>query len=140
MEGERATLMVIDTMVFAYALLKVEEHAESALDALEATEHIIVPDSMFAELGNVVWQWIKFRDLPLSVGLEILADAEALVDHVVPSPQLRDVALELAVGTNQSFYDTLFVAAAIQEQTQLVTFDSKLIVKFPEQVYGLGMH
>lgn len=51
--------MVIDTMVFAYALLRVEDKYEqaklarrlAAIAALETAEQIIVPDSLFAELG-----------------------------------------------------------------------------------------
>jgi predicted nucleic acid-binding protein len=129
--------MVIDTMVFAYALLRVEDKHEQALAALEGAGQIIVPDSLFAELGNVVWQWIQFRQLPLHIGLEVLVDAEALVDKVVPSARIREMALELAVQAGHSFYDTLFVAAAIQEKTQLVTFDRKLAAKFPDQVLML---
>jgi predicted nucleic acid-binding protein len=129
--------MVIDTMVFAYALLRVEDKHEQALAALEGAGQIIVPDSLFAELGNVVWQWIQFRQLPLHIGLEVLADAEALVDKVLPSARIREMALELAVQAGHSFYDTLFVAAAIQEKTQLVTFDRKLAAKFPDQVLML---
>jgi predicted nucleic acid-binding protein len=129
--------MVIDTMVFAYALLRVENKHEQAFAALERAEQIIVPDSLFAELGNVVWQWIQFRELPLQIGLEVLADAEALVDKVVPSTRIREMALELAVRAGHSFYDTLFVAAAIQEKTQLVTFDQKLAAKFRDQVLML---
>lgn len=126
--------MVIDTMVFAYALLKVEGKYEQAIAAIEAVEEIIVPDSMFAELGNVVWQWIEFRQLPLETGLEVLEDAEALVDKIVPSAHIRELALELAVQASHPFYDTLFVAAAIKEQVQVITFDRKLVNKFPDLV------
>ncbi|BAU15980.1 PilT domain-containing protein (plasmid) [Leptolyngbya sp. NIES-3755] len=126
--------MVIDTMVFAYALLRVENQYEQAISALETAEQIIVPDSLFAELGNVVWQWIQFRQLPIETGLEVLEDAEALIDKIVPTAQIRDRSLELAVRANHSFYDALFVAAAIQEQVQVITFDRKFAAKFSEQV------
>ncbi|MCC3414407.1 MULTISPECIES: type II toxin-antitoxin system VapC family toxin [unclassified Microcoleus] len=126
--------MVIDTMVFAYALLRVENHHEQAIAALETAEQIIVPDSLFAELGNVVWQWIQFRQLPIETGLEVLDDAEALIDKIVPSAQVREIALELAVGANHSFYDALFVAVAIREEVQVITFDRKLAAKFPDRV------
>ena len=129
--------MVIDTMVFVYALLRVEDKHEQAAAALEGAGQIIVPDSLFAELGNVVWQWIQFQQLPLQTGLKVLADAEALVDKVIPSAWLREIALELAVRAGHSFYDTLFIAAAIQAKTQLLTFDRKLAAKFPEQVLML---
>ncbi len=125
--------MVIDTMVFVYALLRVEDQHEQAIAALETAEQIIVPDSLFAELGNVVWQWIQFRQLPIQTGLEVLEDAEALVDKIVPTADVREVALELAVQANHSFYDALFVAAAIREQVQVITFDRKLAAKFSAQ-------
>jgi predicted nucleic acid-binding protein len=89
--------MVIDTMVFAYALLRVENYHEPAIAVLETAEQIIAPDSLFAELGNVVWQWIQFRQLPIQTGLEVLKDAEALIDQVVSTACIREVALNLAV-------------------------------------------
>ena len=44
--------MVVDTMVLAYALLHVENKYEQALAALESVDQIVVPDSLFAELGK----------------------------------------------------------------------------------------
>jgi predicted nucleic acid-binding protein len=135
--------MVIDTMVFAYVLLHVEDKYEQAMSidkplrvyaALETVDQIVVPDSLFAELGNVIWQWIQFRQLPLQIGLDALQDAEALVDVMISSSQIRDVALKLAVETSHSFYDTLFVAAAIQSDTQVLTYDQKLAAKFGDRV------
>jgi len=126
--------MVIDTMVFAYALLHGEDYFEQALSTLELTEQIIVPDSLFAELGNVVWQWIQCRQLPLEIGHAVLLDAEALVDKVVPTVMVRDLALELAVEQSHSFYDAVFVTTSVQEQTKLLTYDVKLAKKFSEQV------
>ena len=126
--------MVIDTMVFVYALLRVESKYEQALVVLAEAEQIIVPDSFFAELGNVVWQWIVFRQLPINIGLDVLHDAEELVTKVIPVTSILDCALRLAVEKNYSLYDTVFVAAAIQEQVQVITFDRKFADKFPSQV------
>ncbi|MDF5727368.1 MAG: hypothetical protein PUP92_04855 [Rhizonema sp. PD38] len=44
--------MVIDTMVFAYALLHVEDKYEQAIAALETVDQIVVPDSLFAPVGE----------------------------------------------------------------------------------------
>ncbi|QYX31381.1 type II toxin-antitoxin system VapC family toxin [Sphaerospermopsis torques-reginae] len=126
--------MVIDTMVFAYALLRVEGKYEQAIATLESVDQIIVPDSLFAELGNVIWQWIQFRQLPLQIGLDSMLDAEALVDVIISNSQIRDIALKLAVESSHSFYDTLFVAAAIQSDTQVLTYDQKLANKFGDRV------
>ena len=126
--------MVIDTMVFVYALLRVESKYEQALAVLAEAEQIIVPDSFFAELGNVVWQWIVFRQLPINIGLDVLHDAEELVTKVIPVTSVLDAALKLSVEKNHSLYDTVFVAAAVQEQVQVITFDRKFADKFPSQV------
>ena len=48
--------MIIDTTVFAYALLHVEGKYDQAIAALASTDQIVVPDSLLVELGNVVWQ------------------------------------------------------------------------------------
>jgi predicted nucleic acid-binding protein len=49
---------VVDTTVFAYALLGVPEFGDEALAVLEAATEIHVPDSFRVELVNVVWQWV----------------------------------------------------------------------------------
>ncbi len=130
--------MIVDTMVFAYALLHVEEKYEQAIAALDSTDQIIVPDSLFAELGNVVWQWIQFHQLSLQIGLDVMQDAEALVDLTIHSSQIRDTALELAVNNHHPFYDTLFIAAALQSNSQVLTFDRKLANRFPDHVILLA--
>jgi predicted nucleic acid-binding protein len=125
--------MVIDTMVIAYALLHIENKYEQAIAALESAPQIVVPDSLFAELGNVIWQWTKFYQLPLQTGLDAMQDAEALVDLIINSSQIRDIALELAINADHPFYDTLFIATALQLNTQVLTFDRKLANKFPDR-------
>lgn len=75
--------MVIDTMVFAYALLGVPEFRDDSLAVLEASIEVLVPDSFRAELVNVVWQWVQYNDLPLDVGIDVLRDADALVTHAL---------------------------------------------------------
>ena len=54
--------MIIDTMVFAYSLLKVEGKCEEATQILAQSDIIIVPDSLLVELANVAWQWVKYRE------------------------------------------------------------------------------
>jgi predicted nucleic acid-binding protein len=126
--------MVIDTMVFAYALLGVPEFREESLAVLDVSPDILVPDSFRAELVNVVWLWVREKSLPLQVGIVVLRDADALVTQVVSSAALWERALALAVEANHSAYDTLFVALAESADTKLVTYDAKLQKSFPDRV------
>jgi predicted nucleic acid-binding protein len=119
-------------MVIAYALLGVTEFRDEAIRAIEAAHEIWVPDSCRAELVNIVWQWVQFRNVTLDSGIEVLWDAETLFTQVVPAPALWDQALELAVEREHPAYDTLFVALAAIRGSQVVTYDSDMIKKFPE--------
>ena len=124
--------MVVDTMVFAYALLGVSTHRDTAVAVLEKTEPVVVPDSCYAELANVVWQWVRTKGVPEETGHEVLADAEAVITRSYPTTHLWADALALAVEADHPVYDTLFVAAARREQARVVTFDKRLQDAFPE--------
>lgn len=127
-------MTVVDTNVLADALLGVAEVREEALRALREADEIVVPDLLFAELANVVWQYVTRASLPLPRGHEILDDAEALVTRSVPVTALWHRAVELAVERKHPVYDTLFVALAEAEGTRLVTRDLRLRERFPDLV------
>ncbi len=125
--------MVIDTMIFAYALLGVPRFRDEALSVLTNAGEILVPDFFRAELVNVVWQWTRENAIPLSVGLNVLTDADALITQAISAEQLWERALELSVEKNHPAYDTLFMALAEREDTVLVTYDIKLRRKFQDR-------
>ena len=124
--------MVVDTMVYAYALLGVTEFRDSASRVFDDHGPICVPDTLWAELANVFWQWVRHRDLDPALALELMTDAEALTDHITSSTSLWRPALELALQHNHPVYDTLFIALAQREGTRVVTFDRKLLERFPD--------
>jgi predicted nucleic acid-binding protein len=124
--------VVFDTNVFAYALLNVPEYRVHAARALEQTVDVLIPDSFRAEFANVVWQWIRARGVSIDAGLGAIRKAEALVTRVVPVNLLWEEALSLAVQKDHPVYDTVFVALAAFENTRVVTFDRRLLERFPE--------
>lgn len=124
--------MVVDTMVFAYALLGVPDYREAALATLREADPVIVPDSCYAELANVIWQWTRAKEIPEATGHTILTDAEALISHSISTPRLWRQALRLAIEADHPAYDTLFIAAAQHEGTFVATFDQRLRATFPE--------
>lgn len=124
--------MVVDTMVFAYALLGVTEYRETVSAVFEDDSPVIVPDTLWAELANVFWQWSRRYELDPELTSELMEDAEALTDHVVTCESLWRPALALAIEHDHPVYDTLFVALARREQTRVATFDRRLLVQFPE--------
>lgn len=130
--------MVIDTMVIAYTLLGVEQYRDTSIAVLEKAESIIVPDTIRAELANVLWQWVQRAGTAAGKAYEIMEDAEALYTHVVTSEDLWQQALAFSIEKNHPVYDTLFVTAAVQHDMQVVTFDQRLRAAFPEHTLEPG--
>ena len=126
--------MIIDTMVFVYALLKVDNKYEESLEVLEKANKVVVPDSFRAEFTNVVWQWVKHGNIPQEYAYNTLQDAEGFIDQVVSSEKIWLKALQLAIASDHPAYDTLFVAAAMSQNEKVVTYDKKMQDKFPNWV------
>jgi len=126
--------MVVDTMVFAYALLGVEKFRQDATAILEQADTISVPDSFRMEMANVLWQWIKNRKVSIETALQVMDDTESLISRTLSGENLWERALVLSVNSNHPAYDTYFIAAAEMENTQVVSFDKKLKAIFPDKV------
>ena len=125
------SIAVIDTMVFAYALLNEPVHREDALTVIEKTDFIHVPDLFHAEFCNVAWQWVAHQQLSLQQATAALEKAGALLTSVTSSQHLWYSALDLATSAKHPAYDALFVALAEKLNCPLVTWDKKLLQKFP---------
>jgi predicted nucleic acid-binding protein len=126
--------IVVDTNVLAYALLGVPETGQASVAAMGASEEILVPDILRAELANVVWQWVRAHRVAVETARAILFDGEALVSQVVPANHLWIDALDLSVTRDHPVYDTLFVALALQRNLPLLSWDKRLGRRFPETV------
>ena len=126
--------MVIDTMVFAYALLGVEAFRDDATAILEQADTISVPDSFRAEMANVLWQWIRYRKVAIDTAFQVMDDTESLIDRTLSGESLWERALVLSVDTNHPAYDTYFIATAELEETRVISFDKKLKAVFPRTV------
>ncbi|HEX4954215.1 MAG TPA: type II toxin-antitoxin system VapC family toxin [Thermoanaerobaculia bacterium] len=124
--------MVVDTMVLAYALLGEAELHAPAVEALKRAPELLAPESLRAELTNVIWLWIRHRGVDTAAGLAALRDAEALITEFVPLGQLWEEALELAVERDHSPYDTIFVVLARRRGMKVLTHDRPLADRFPE--------
>ncbi len=125
---------VIDTMLFAYALLGVTNRREAALAALAAARPLYAPDSLRAELANVVWQWVRQRHVSIEFAHTALQRADGLVDQYASSGELWHAALDLAAAAGHPVYDTLFVALAQKRGAVVVSDDGKLARAFPDWV------
>ena len=127
--------MIMDTMVFAYASLKVDGKYEEALAVLEKADKILVPDSFRAEFTNVVWQWVKFKDLSEEVAYNALQNVGTSIDRVVSSEEGWVRALQISIESDHPAYDTIFIATAMMHNQKVITYDRKMQSKFSDWVF-----
>ncbi|MBX3085179.1 MAG: type II toxin-antitoxin system VapC family toxin [Anaerolineae bacterium] len=86
---------------------------------------ILSPDLIVSELTNAVWWRQMNRKLAAWDGRAVLETFHALRMTLVPSIELMDQAYWLATMTQQSVYDSLYVALARREKCHFLTADEQ---------------
>jgi predicted nucleic acid-binding protein len=121
---------VLDASVAAKWFLPDEPFSAIALELLRGatagTTEFIVPDLFFSECGNILWKAARRQRLSAGetlAAIRVLKDLETLT---VPAGGLLETTLEIARSYDRSFYDSLYIAVAVQQQAPLVTADAKL--------------
>jgi len=85
----------------------------------------LAPDFLLIELGSIFTKKIRRGEFSrANVGPSFRA-VRNLID-ITPGSSLLDEALGLALLHQRSFYDSLYLALALQEGCQLVTADERL--------------
>ncbi len=127
--GSPATLlarMVVDaSVVIKWHVTEV--HSDRALWLLQDDAPALhAPDLVFPEVGNILWKKVRRGDLTedQARGIGHLVAVAPLAAH--RSAPLLEAALEIALRTGRTVYDSLYVALAVQLNCRLVTADEKL--------------
>jgi predicted nucleic acid-binding protein len=121
---------VIDASVAAKWFLPDEPFSAIALELLRGatvgTTEFIVPDLFFSECGNILWKAARRQRLSAEetlAAIRVIRDLETLT---VPAGGLLEKTLQIAGSYDRSFYDSLYIAVAVQEHTHFVTADERL--------------
>jgi predicted nucleic acid-binding protein len=122
---------VVDTNVVAYYLLGNPQFGTEARELWQSLREPLAPAVWEAELANVVWMSVRLGVLPSVEGTAKLHLARHLGIHTVATRALWHGALLRSVETGVAVYDTLFVELAEREQAPLVTFDRRLLARWP---------
>ena len=130
--------VVVDTNVAAYHLLGVEEHRDVLSRLFLSDLEFVAPESLRAEILNVLWLAIRSGALTLEEAAVRLDSVDHMLTRSVPIAHLWVSALTLAVRSDHSPYDTLFVAAAEREGLMLLTYDRRLQDAFPSRAIDPG--
>ena len=102
-----------------------EIHSDAALLVTRLHEHLHVPAFMVLELGSVIAKKIRRKELTRAEGSTILKELRHLPLQRHADERLFPAAYELALDTQQSVYDCLYLALAEVVEGRLITADRK---------------
>ncbi|MFB2897176.1 type II toxin-antitoxin system VapC family toxin [Aerosakkonemataceae cyanobacterium BLCC-F50] len=124
------TEIVVDSSV-AIKWFVPQPYSIKAREILDAYQNgslvLLVPDLIYAEIGNIVWKLQRFQGISEADGQAILDSFQLIKFIVTPSASLLGDAYHLAVTHQRTVYDSLYVALSLRRQCQFVTADEKLV-------------
>ncbi len=118
------TAYVVDASVAAKWFVP-EDLSDEASRLLRDDHELCCPDLLHPELGNIVWKKTRGGEITSSEARSILRALERVPLAVFPSRALLEAALDLALATRRSVYDSLYLALALALECRLVTADRR---------------
>lgn len=99
--------------------------ADAARRLFTSDHSLLVPDLLFPEVGNILWKEVRFGLGTAEEARLIITGLNALPLQVYPSKPLMPLAINIALQTQRTVYDSLYLALAMTEGCQMVTADKK---------------
>ncbi|MBZ5661648.1 MAG: type II toxin-antitoxin system VapC family toxin [Acidobacteriia bacterium] len=140
------SLVVVDASVAAKWFLPesgegLVEQALALLNKYDKNEvRFVVPDLFYVEIASAIWKAVRVGRVPRAFGDQALVLLTQREFVTVPSLKLLDQAFQIGTGHGRSVYDSLYVALAVQTNSQLITADERLAnslaARFPVKWLG----
>jgi len=102
-----------------------EKHSDSAALLLEDDCVLEAPDLLRAEFGNTLWKKVRRGEITAGEAEQVLKAFFRVPIKFHWADALSASALEIAVKTRCSVYDSLYLSLAIRRETKIATADRK---------------
>ena len=117
---------VVDASVIVAAFFQ-EQFADAAVTLLKSARPLHAPDLVIAEIASVIWKRHRRNEIDDAEAAGLLADFRTLPLHITSSGELIESAIELALRTDRTVYDCLYLALAVKTKSIMVTADKRLV-------------
>jgi len=104
-----------------------ELHSEEAVRLLDDKHELASPDLLWPEIGSVLWKKCRAGQLTAQEAGRIVQALDECPLTVFPSRLVLQGALEIALSTGRSVYDSVYLALAVALGCRLVTADERLV-------------
>jgi len=126
------SLYAVDASV-AVKLYVPEVHSLQAVKFFSGKHDLIAPDLMLSEFGNIIWKKVTLLgELTQDEGQKIIAAVQRLPLTYYRTTDLLTDAFQIALNTQRTVYDCLYVALAASQGCQLITDDRKLFASLQQ--------
>jgi predicted nucleic acid-binding protein len=115
---------VVDACVLAKVLFA-EEGSHVAYDLLYGADSLIAPELVLLEVANVAVKKVRRKEITREQAREAIAQLPDLLARIIPTSQLLEPAVELALTSMAATYDAIYAALAQREGVVLVTADKR---------------
>jgi predicted nucleic acid-binding protein len=119
-------ILVVDASVVAKWFLP-EPDAAAALRLLDGRHPLAAPDLIRSEVGNVVWKLHARGVLNTDEARDVVEHFLSMPLEIHDSMYLLAPALEIAIATNRTVYDSLYLALAVELGGTVVTADERWV-------------
>ena len=123
------TMLVVDASVAVKWFLP-EIHSQAAERILKSRRKLLAPDLIWAEVGNALWKKVRRDEILPEEANGILRDFLRFPVQTYESKILLPTAWDLAIQSDTSVYDALYLSLAIGQNCPLVTADRKFYETF----------
>jgi predicted nucleic acid-binding protein len=118
--------VVVDASVAAKWFLP-EPDAPVALRLLDGRHRLAAPDLIRAEIGNLLWKLHARGTLTAQEAADMIEHFLSMPLEIHDSAYLLAPALEIAIATRRTVYDSLYLALAMDLDGTVVTADERWV-------------
>jgi predicted nucleic acid-binding protein len=104
-----------------------EVDADAARRLLEGEREFHVPDLLFPECGNVGWKKVQRGQIDATAARRIASAIAGFPFQVHAMQRLLPAAVEFAIRTGRTVYDSVYVVLAAELELALWTADDRLV-------------
>jgi len=120
------TMLVVDASIVAKWFFP-EEYSSESRRLLSRRRTLAAPDLIWSEVGDIAWKRVRRSELTAEEAAQLVADLIQMPLDVVPTQGLLAPALEVALATDRTAYDCMYLALAIHRKCRLVTADERFV-------------
>lgn len=120
------TMLVVDASVVAKWFFP-EEHSAESRRLLSPRRTLLAPDLIWSEVGNIAWKRVRRGEIQADEAAQFIADLIRLPLRTTPTQTLLAPALELAIATDRTVYDCMYLALAMDRKCRFVTSDEPFV-------------